>query len=148
MPPLVQNPMIYPGVLPQPISPVRPAGSSKAARPTKTYTLSEKVSIGSQSVRSNQKFLIFIFQEKELKEKWEAESALKASKKASQKEKEEYMLKIRGPIAYMIIGVLLMVTVITILIKIIYFKKRQIRKTEKDIQKKLSDDNTVHQFNS
>ena len=58
------------------------------------------------------------------------------------------MLKIRGPIAYMIIGVLLMVTVITILIKIIYFKKRQIRKTEKDIQKKLSDDNTVHQFNS
>ena len=111
-----------------PISPAtRPASASKS--PRREYKLTEK--------------------EKELKALWEAQEAEKNIKNKIENVRVTYIENLRGPIAYMIIGTLSIIIIITLLIKIIYFKKRDIRKTEIDIEHKLqSGDHVVHTFNS
>ena len=69
----------------------------------------------------------------------------KAKEEAQFKEKRSTII---GPVVYMIMGIMAMIISISCMVKIIYCKKKQIQKTEKDIEQKLSNDETVHTFRS
>jgi len=106
---------------------VRPAGSSKKPRPQNNYKLTSK--------------------ELEMKELFKRQK-LEREKTKEETQFNEKRSSIFGPVFYMIAGIMAMIISISCMFKIIYCKKKQIQKTEKDIEQKLSNAETVHTFRS